>query len=123
MQQDSGIRRRNDGDLFQDFPEGWAVAHDIFKAALRADFWFEIELIGFEPANVRKACCCKSPDISEINIRARHNLLLPSLLYSRIASDTASEYRAAGFHVHSCHNENFGKCEPTVGFGSDVKHG
>src|SRR4030095_10365373 len=75
MQQDRGIRRRNNGHMFQDSPQGWAFAHDIFKAALKFDFWFEIELIGFNPANLRKACCCKAPDISEINSRARHNLL------------------------------------------------
>ena len=42
MKQDRGIRRRNDGDLFQHFPQGWAFADDVFKAVLRADFWFEI---------------------------------------------------------------------------------
>src|SRR4029453_2006054 len=112
MQQDRGIRWRNDCHLFQHFPEGWALAHDIFKAALRTDFWFEIKLIGFEPAHFGETGCCKAPDIFEINSCARHNLLLPSLAYSRIASDTAPGYRAPGFHVHSCHNEHFGKCEP-----------
>ena len=83
----------------------------------------KIQLISIEPIHIRKARCCKVPDIGEINSRARHNLSLPSLRYSSICSDRDSGCRAAGFHVHSRHNENFGECEPAAGFGIDVKHG
>src|SRR5215469_15789217 len=84
----------------------------------------KIQLISIEPIHIRKARCCKVPDIGEINSRARHNLLLSSLRYSCINSDKGSGCRAAaGIHVHSRHNENFSECEPTAGFGIDVKHG
>src|SRR5208337_3743752 len=56
-------------------PEGCALADDVFKAVLRADFWFEIELIGFEPAHVGKTGCSEVSEVCESNGRA-HNLLL-----------------------------------------------
>jgi hypothetical protein len=45
------------------------------------------------------------------------------LRYSRISFDTGSGCRAAAYHIHSRHNENFGECERTARCGSNTKHG
>ena len=46
------------------------------KPVLRADFWFEMELLVSEPAHFDKACCCEVSEVCEINSRAPHNFLL-----------------------------------------------
>ena len=50
MEQDGGIRRRNDGDLLQHLLDGWALADDAFEAALRAYFGSQIQLLVFQLA-------------------------------------------------------------------------
>jgi hypothetical protein len=75
VKQDGGIRRRNNGNMLQNFSQRWAFADDIFKAVVRADFWFEIKLIGFEPTHVGTIGCSEVSEVCESNGRA-HSLLL-----------------------------------------------
>jgi hypothetical protein len=60
--------------MFQHFPKRWAVADDIFKAVLRADFRFEMGRLVSESPQFDKACSCEISDVSES--RAPHSLLL-----------------------------------------------
>ena len=60
MKQYGGIGRRNNGHMFQYLPQRRTVADNIFKAVLRADFWFEIELIILDPAQRGKVVTLKS---------------------------------------------------------------
>jgi hypothetical protein len=54
MKQDSGVGGRNNGNMLQDFSEGWAFADDIFKAVLSAYLRFEIQLMRIQPTHNRK---------------------------------------------------------------------
>src|SRR5580704_3507432 len=74
MQQDSGIRRCNDCDLFQDCPESRAFPDNVFEAVLSADFWFQIKLLVFDLAHVRKTWSCEISEVCESNGRG-HSLL------------------------------------------------
>src|SRR5579864_496874 len=60
--------------MLQNFPERWALSDNTFEAVLRADLWFEIDLIGLDPGNIGKSYSCEVFEIRKSNTRA-HNLL------------------------------------------------
>src|SRR5271167_1656543 len=77
IEQDAGIRRRNNGDLLQHLLNGGALSDDAFEAVLRAEVRFQIQLLVFDPAHVWKACSCKPFQICQRNSRVPHIILLP----------------------------------------------
>jgi len=73
MKQHGRVRRRNDGHMLQHFPNGRAVADDVFEAMLSAELGIEIELIIFVSAGAEGTASCKASAVCENHRRCRHN--------------------------------------------------